>query len=135
MKLTIMRGAPGSGKTTLARSLGGYRVNRDDLRAMMFNKEHGTTSEEVAVSVAESAMVRSLLKAGCDVVVDACHVNNRSVERWRRIGRSYGADVEVAIVNPTLDVCLARNAARDRQVPEDVLIKMYKRLQDSLPEG
>ena len=135
MQLTIMRGAPGSGKTTIARRLGGYRVNRDDLRVMMFDKEHGTPAEEAAVSIAESAMVRSLLKAGNDVVVDACHVNNRSVEHWLRIWLSYVSDVEVVTVNPTLDVCLARNAARDRHVPEDVLIDMHQRLQDSLPEG
>ena len=71
--LTITRGLPASGKTTWARKYaadtGAVRVNRDDLRAMMFDRLHGLTwEEEKAVTDASRALTAANVNAGRDVV-------------------------------------------------------------------
>jgi predicted kinase len=34
-------------------------------------------------------------------------------------------EIQPVIVHPSLDLCLKRNAARDRKVPEDVIRRMW----------
>lgn len=54
MKLTMLRGLPASGKTTAARDLvrtsGNFgRINRDDLRAMLFESVWSGKREDIVV--------------------------------------------------------------------------------------
>jgi dephospho-CoA kinase len=82
--ITCMRGYPGSGKSTVAKSLaeatGAVIVSRDTLRYQMFGKFHGV--DERAVTEAETDCVVVALVAGRDVIVDAMHLNPRYLRKW-----------------------------------------------------
>jgi predicted kinase len=92
-KIIVTRGLPGSGKTTLAKAWVAEepdrraRVNRDDIRAMLFGKPAGqlTHGDEEVVTRAEESLVRAALKEGRDVIVDAMHLRARYVKRWEKI--------------------------------------------------
>jgi predicted kinase len=90
-ELVVTRGLPASGKSTWAKGWvaedpkNRVRVNRDDLRHMMFGFYWGDGVNEDAVSAAEEAMVKAALAKGQSVVVDATHLKASYVKRWARI--------------------------------------------------
>ena len=123
--LTITRGLPGSGKTTWAKqhATGAVRVNRDDLRVMMYGREHGLTWEqEVAVTDASHAQVVAHLRAGRDVVADDMNLRPKYVRQWRGIAAVHGAAFVVEEM-PTVDVdeCVRRDNDRGGKVGEDTI--------------
>ena len=119
--LTILRGLPGSGKTTRARELVAddprcARVNRDDLRMMMFGaKVNLTPDQERAVTLAEHAMARALLSSW-NVVADDMNLRPRYVRDWLTIAAQRGADVVVVEMPTTLDECIDRDDQGDERV-------------------
>ena len=125
--LTITRGLPASGKTTWARqhaaTTGAARVNRDDLRAMMFDQLHGLTwEEEKAVTDAARAQTAAHLNAGRDVVADDMNLRPRYVREWRALARLHGADLVVhAMPDTDPDECTRRDAARGGKVGETAI--------------
>lgn len=129
-ELVVMRGLPGSGKSTRARELarGGHlRVSKDDIRSMMGVK---SGEDEHTVHALFSESVRAGLGRGRSVVADCTHVVERDIDLYRKMAHSYG-DVllrtEVMRVGP--EQCIARDAARsgDACVGADVVWRMWER--------
>jgi predicted kinase len=116
--LVITRGLPASGKTTWAREWvlqdrRRARVNRDDLRVMMFGRDRLPNPQEEAVSAVQQAAVEALLRAGHDVVVDDTHLRVRYGRVWADLAQRVGARFEVQdLTGVPLEVCLERDAAR-----------------------
>ena len=117
--LRIMRGYPASGKTTLARLWvnedpdGRARVNRDDLRASMYDKAGVLTfTQEQTISKVQRAQVRVLLRAGVDVVVDDTNLRLKFAQAWVDLAAQCGAQVEVVDVRTDVDECVRRDMSR-----------------------
>ena len=89
-KLIVTRGVPASGKSTWAKAWVAEdpdhraRVNRDDIRFMLFEKYYDV--DEQAVNANEKAAVRALLDAGKDVVVDATNLRAKFAKQWYNFG-------------------------------------------------
>lgn len=100
-KLVITRGLPASGKSShakrwVAEAPGRARVNRDDLRAMLFSAAGVLPYEqEQRVSAAQHAQVRALLEAGVSVIVDDTHLRLKYARAWADLAAELGADFEV----------------------------------------
>jgi predicted kinase len=131
--LTITRGLPASGKTTYARAWvaqdpsSRVRVNRDDLRLSMFGAPFLDYALEAVVSTAQRAQVEALLRAGRDVIVDDTNLRAKYARAWADLAAACGARFQWADFPIPLDVCLARDAARDRPVGEMVIKGMHDR--------
>ncbi|WP_324252205.1 phosphatase domain-containing protein [Mycobacteroides abscessus] len=136
LKLTAMRGYPGSGKSTKAKAIcaetGAVRVCRDDLRKMLHDSYFTGKAEcEDQVTTAERAQVHALLKSGVSVVADATHLEPRWLRKWQKMAAQYGADFEVvdittsALKSAANDVL--RKARGERHVGGDVIERMAKR--------
>ena len=112
--ITCMRGYPGSGKSTVAKSLAeateAVIVSRDTLRYQMFGKFHDV--DERAVTDAETDCVVVALAAGRDVIVDAMHLDPQYLRRWVDLAGEYGASFTVHDVPTDMDTCIARDAER-----------------------
>ena len=131
-ELIVTRGLPASGKSTWAKAWvaedpkNRVRVNRDDLRHMMFGFYWGDGVNEDAVSAAEEAMVKAALAKGQSVVVDATHLKASYVKRWARI---HPVTVQEFCVDP--EVCIERDFGRrvsgERGVGSKVILGMAKR--------
>jgi predicted kinase len=135
IQLNVTVGLPGCGKTTRARrwvadAPGRTRVNRDDLREMMFGGWTGDQAHEDAVTAAQLAAVRALLAAGVSVVVDDTNIRPEHIERLCRIGWDLDATVGIwDMTSVPVDDCVRRDEARglrgERCVGEAVIRGMH----------
>ena len=129
-KLVLTRGIPASGKTTWAKAWVSedperrVRVNRDDLRCMMFGGDvlKLDWERESQVTYAEQTIAVSALVRGMDVVVDATNLRWGFARQWFK----FGYEVVVRDFPVSLDVALARNAARGCPVPDSVVERFYR---------
>lgn len=130
--VVLTRGLPGSGKTTLALAWVArdpahrVRVNRDDLRAELFSAAGLLTVEqEVKVTRVQQDRTAAALQAGCSVVCDDTHLQERVVDAWRTFLAPTGVPVVVVDVPTPVHECIrrdrARGAAGGRLVGEQVI--------------
>ncbi len=133
--LIVMRGLPGSGKSTWAadRVADDPRatavVSRDHYRMML----HATSSpvdgimEDEITELEADAVVR-LLARGHTVIVDDTNLPHRRVREWLGLAEGCGVAWRVEdLTDVPLETCLERNRHRDRQVPEDLIHDWHAR--------
>jgi predicted kinase len=136
--LVITRGLPASGKTTLANdwvdedSAKRSRVNRDDLRASLFNAEGVLDyASEQTVSTVQQTSVRAMLQAGRSVIVDDTNLRLKFARAWADMAVEEGVGFEVWDVMTPVDECVSRAADRcvagGRFVSADVIRDIGKR--------
>lgn len=138
LKLVVTRGLSGSGKSTLVKTvlqsaINTVRVNRDDLRDMLFNSRTLTHEQENVVSVAEKSQVEGLLKAGTSVIVDAMHLRARYVKEWAKVAAKHKAELVIwdSFLDTPLEACIANDKKREGTpgyLGEDVIRGIHKRL-------
>jgi predicted kinase len=130
MKVLILKGLPASGKSTHAKELakdGNWkRVNKDDLRAMLDNGVHGKANERFVCAVRDLIIVEALA-AHKNVVVDDTNFNPIHEENIRHLVASFKPDIEVKLIEATVEECIERNAKRANGVPEHVIRAMYNK--------
>lgn len=132
-ELIITRGVPAAGKTTWARAWVAEcpsrrtRVNRDDLRMMLWGIGSGLSREqEEIVTLTQREAVKAHLRGGLDVVADDTNLDPSSVQSWLSWTIKHGFQVTVRDFPVELDVALARNEARGLTVPPQVIVRMHE---------
>lgn len=146
MKLTILRGISGSGKSTYARQQNAVVVSRDDYRHNLlfpdvpseeyYLADKAVLSErENLVTVVTEGVVANLLKNGKDVIIDNTNVEWAHVKAWAKIGYRYGAEVELKVFDVDLVSAVSRDIQRrnsgGRFVGHTVIEKQYDRFSNT----
>ena len=133
--LYVTRGLPGSGKTTYAKNWvgenpkGRIRVNRDDIRMMLFGSKVGLSyeQEDLVTKVSRKA-VKIGLRDGKDVIADDMHLRPKYIREMYQVARSCEADDVVLVpFTPPLGILIDRQMSRpseDRVIP-DVVRELY----------
>lgn len=126
-RLLITIGLPASGKTTWARRQSGFRVNRDDLRAMSFKPwPPGSHLHEDAITAMQMESAGALLKMGFTVIGDDTNLNPFVVSRWVALANLHHAAFHIEdFTHVPVDECVRRDALRDEPVGEDVIRGMF----------
>ena len=137
MSVVLLRGVPGSGKSTAALQLmndfpGQFvRVNRDDIRMMMYGEYHfsgdDANTKEKAVTQVEHSLIKSAIKAGKRPLVDATNLNRQSVKGILRIAGAHGMDVDHIDFEVSQEEAIKRDAGRTKKVGEDVIKKFFQK--------
>jgi predicted kinase len=128
MKIHMMAGLPASGKSTVARKIvkqngNAARVNRDDLRAMLFNSEWSGKREKVVIAV-EKAIAKVLLDYNLDAIIDDTNLSEKHEDMWANLAADLGVPFKKEFLNVDMEECIRRDANRDKPVGRNVIVKM-----------
>lgn len=134
--LVIVRGLPGSGKTThamkwLAEHPGAARINRDELRMLHYGNYWPGQQAENAITKIQHAQLKGLLEAGLDVICDDTNLRARTIKGLMRIAEDAGARVIIddTVLYTEVEIChqrvKARSDAGGRHVPAYAIDAMY----------
>lgn len=131
--LIVLCGIAGCGKSTFAAKhfLPTQIVSSDACRAMVCDDE---TNQKITGHAFElwRFIIRKRLLLGKLTVADATNLERGDRSWLTKIARYHHFQTAAIVFDIPLAVCLARNAARHRVVPEEALIKHYNMLQDAL---
>lgn len=137
-EMIMMCGIPGSGKTMYAEQLAkekNYIVHSSD----KIREELGDINDQSKnVEVFETLHKRfkNDLQNGESVVYDATNLNRKRRVAFLKELKNIPCKKICVLAAAPWEVCLAQNFARERHVPEEVMIKMYKNFQmPSVYEG
>ncbi|MFF4384616.1 AAA family ATPase [Kitasatospora sp. NPDC001547] len=136
--LLVLLGISGAGKSTLARMLfpPAAVLNADHLRDVLVGDPGDQGASRAAWAMLHQQLDHRLgtqRRDGAPTVVDAVNA-----EAWVRrdliaAGRSHGMPVVALVVDADLETALARNTARERRVPADIITAQHEELTQSLP--
>lgn len=126
-EVIILRGLPGSGKTTWAREYCKEhtefrRVSKDDIRAML-GAEFSTENEDAVCNIRDR-IIQVLIGHLFSVVVDDTNISKHHVMRISGMCTRWDTRSRVMDFKTPMNECIARDAARPNPVGEDVIRKM-----------
>lgn len=65
-------------------------------------------------------------------VIDGTGKDYNKIERQRKIYQDLGYDTYMVFVNTSLEVAMERNQARERKLPDDIVMDMWQEVQDNM---
>ena len=128
MRIVVLVGLPGSGKSSYLERLGVTGLSSDALRMLLADD---ATDQSIHEQVFQTMryLLRQRLAIGRPVTyIDATNLRPEERRPYIGIGQSYGCEIEAVFFDVPLEICRARNAARHRIVPQDALLKMAAKL-------
>jgi predicted kinase len=121
--ITVLCGLSCSGKSTWVRKNGWSYVVLcpDEFRRILHGHDfYGAAEEFVWGSVKTAARVLAGPQKR-DILIDATAITVGQRGQWVRIAKEIGVPIICFVFDVPLEVCLERNQARKRKVPDDVL--------------
>ena len=128
MRLVITVGLPGSGKSTYLAGLGVNAISSDEIRRLIADDPHDQGMNARIFSVIRY-LIRQRMAAGRPVTyVDATHLTPWERKPYVILAQHYGCILEALFFDVPVEICIARNEARDRVVPEAAIRKMAQQM-------
>jgi predicted kinase len=128
MRIVVLVGLPGSGKSTYLKRIGAAGLSSDEIRRLLADD---ATDQTINDRVFETLryLLRQRLALGRPVTyIDATNLTPQERLPYIAIGADYFCQVEALYFDVPIEVCRERNAGRARVVPEEALDKMQEKL-------
>ncbi len=122
--LIVFSGPCGAGKSTLAgMEYAGLRntalLSRDDLRS----EYSGYNDSDLTKAMIQRAA--QMLNAGNNCIIDACNLHEHDRIRWETVAIVCGASLDWRTVSTDVEVCIARDAAREDPVGDERIREQF----------
>ena len=128
MRIVVMVGLPGSGKSTYLQRVGMRGLSSDVIRGLLADDERDQTNQERVFQTVRYLLRQRLAIERPVTYIDATNLRPEERRPYLEIGHQFGCDVEAVFFDVPLAVCRERNAGRDRVVPEEVMAAMAAKL-------
>ena len=133
-RVVLPIGLPACGKSTWFRKQGIIPLASDELRILLADD---VNEQRYQARIFETLLL--LLHVRLDLGRPVSYIDATNLVREQRrpfveAAKQRGCLLEAIFFDVPLDVCLARNRARERQVPEDVMRRMAAGLEPPTPE-
>lgn len=137
-KIILLKGLPGSGKTTwakkyIAEHANTKRVNKDELREMLDSSVWSKENEAFVLDIRDLIVSMAMIQ-GYNVIIDDTNFASEHEESVREDVEFHNKntlkeryEVQTAYIVIPLEECIARNAKRAKPVPESVIREMHKK--------
>lgn len=136
MRIVVLVGLPGSGKSTYLQRIGAIGLSSDAIRKTLVDDETDQTIHDRVFQTLRYLLRQRLVLGRPATYIDATNLTPQERSPYIGIGKSYGCEIEAVFFDVPLEVCLARNAGRARVVPEEAMAAMAKKLvPPALAEG
>lgn len=128
MRIVVLVGLPGSGKSTYLKGMGVRGISSDAIRGLLVDDETDQTIHERVFQTVRYLLRQRLALERPVTYIDATNLRPEERRPYLEIGQQFGCEVEAVYFDVPLAVCRERNAQRHRVVPEDAMEKMAAKL-------
>lgn len=129
LRLIVLSGLPGSGKSTVAdlfRFPGSVILRRDDMR------RDGESESKLSMRMLLEAY-EELLK-GNSVIIDSPNLLASDRHYWEAVGLVTRAMFTWIVVETPVDVCIERDASREKSIGATKILEMQKEYYENRPQ-
>ena len=139
--LVILRGSPGSGKSTWIKNMGleNYCLSADNLRLLFESPKLDLEKDSKYINQRNDSYVWELLfellekrmMQGEFVIIDATHSKQSDFSKYNNLCERYRyRKYYVSFADVPIEICKKRNQEREnyKRVPDSIIEKMYSRL-------
>ena len=127
-KLFLMIGLPASGKSTLAEQIAKSEdaeiVSSDNIRKELYGDENIQGDNNKVFRILQERIINGL-KNNKNMIYDATNISYKTrIAFLQRLNKLEVEKIAIMVATP-YEQCLIRNSQRERQVPEEVIKRMY----------
>jgi predicted kinase len=121
-------GLPGSGKSTWFKRHNILPLSSDMVRILLFDDVTEQRYQDLVFSTLRSMLRARLLAKRPWNYVDATNLSPHERRSWIKLANDFGYEAHAVFFDVPPEVCIERNHRRERNVPEDVMLRMAGKL-------